>query len=223
MLDSKRLPLIRLTDREFAHSVLCRSGPLASLPIHIATDKNAAKLLATPMRNAATAGPALREAHRRAGWYLAIEFLAKVIEVEEYPISHVLGHHISGYRLLHENRTTIVALMRAGEPMAIGVSDTFPLAMFVHASHPADIKFRYLQGQLNVLLVDSVVNSRKTVVGFVEAVRNLHTTIRIAVVAGVSPGSLVNQILTSHGNGSLIALRISDTKFTGSGKWQSSF
>lgn len=54
-----------------------------------------------------------------------------------------------------------------------------------------------------------------------EHVRKLHPTIRIVIVAGVvqarciSGGSL-NQTLASHAKLHLIALRLSDTKFTSS-------
>ena len=174
------------------------------------------------MRNAAVAGPDLREAHRRVGWYLAVESLADVVGLEQSSIRHVLGHQTKGYQLFHEQQTTIVALMRGGEPMALGVSDAFPLAMFVHARDADDIKLRHLQGQLTVILVDSVVNTGKTIVEFVQHVRELHATIRIVVVAGVvqaqcvSRGSL-NETLACHANLYLIALRLSDTKFTGSG------
>ncbi|KAI9780695.1 MAG: hypothetical protein M1816_002773 [Peltula sp. TS41687] len=215
-LDTTKLPLIQLTGNEFINSVLCHCNRLTGLQVLLATGRNAAKLLATPMRDAAVSGSMLREAHRRVGCYLAIEFLTSVIGVEECQISHVLGHDTSGYRLLHEQQTTIVALMRAGEPMAFGVSDAFSLAMFVHASRPDDIKLHHLQGQVTVVLVDSVVNSGKTVVEFVQAVRNLHATIRIVVVAGVvqaqcvSQGSLINQALAGYGNLSLVALRLSD-------------
>ena len=160
--------------------------------------------------------------HRRVGWYLANEFMANVVGLEQRPIQHVLGHTETGYQLFHEKQTTIVALMRGGEPMAFGVNDAFPLAMFVHASGPDDLELHHLQGQLTVVLVDSVVNTGKTVVDFVEHVRKLHATIRIVVVAGVvqdqciSKGSL-NQTLAHQANLHLIALRLSKTKFTGSG------
>lgn len=108
-----------------------------------------------------------------------------IVGVEEYSTVHVQGYITSSYRLLHENQTSIVALMRGGEPMAFGVNDAFPLATFVHASRPGDIKF-HLQHQHTVMLVDSVVNSGKTVMHFVQHVRNLHSTIRIIVVAGPS-------------------------------------
>jgi uracil phosphoribosyltransferase/phosphoserine phosphatase len=223
MLDTNKLPLLRLTSREFVRSLLTWGDRVGYLPTNLATDRPAAKLLATPMRDAATTGPALREAHRSAGRYLATEFVPAEIGLEECPISHVLGHRTSGYRLLHENKTTIVAIMRAGEPMALGVSDVFPLATFLHANRPEDIKLHHVKGQLNVLLVDSVINSGKTMLEFVEAIRNLHATIRIVIVAGVvqaqcaSFDSVINRALGAHGNTSLVALRCSVTKFTGTG------
>ncbi|KAF2183747.1 hypothetical protein K469DRAFT_582257 [Zopfia rhizophila CBS 207.26] len=220
--DTTKLPLIQLTEHAFVDSVLCRRSRHAGLQVLHATDRNAAKLLMTPTRDSTVAGPNLRKAHHRVGWYLATEFLADVIGVEEYPIPHVQGHHTSGYRLFHEQQTLIVALMRGGEAMAFGVNDAFPLANFIHASRPDDITLHHLRGQLTVVLVDSVVNSGKTVVQFVQHVRNLHATIRIVVVASVvqaqsvSGGSLA-QALARHAKLSLVALRLSDNKFTGRG------
>ena len=75
--------------------------------------------------------------------------------------------------------------MRGGEPMASGVNDVFPLAMFVYARDTNDIKLHHLQGQLTVILVDSVVNTGKTIIEFVQHVRKLYATIHIVIVAGV--------------------------------------
>lgn len=221
-LDTTKLPLVQLTDPEFIDSIIRRRGSRHPFQVLHATDRNAAKLLMTPMRDATVAGPALREAHRRVGWYLATEFLAEMIGVEEYPIPHVQGHQTSGYRLCHEKKTSIVALMRGGEAMAFGVNEAFPCAMFVHAKRPEDIEPHHLLQLRTVVLVDSVVNSGKTVVNFVRHIRSLHATIRIVVVAGVvqaqsvSEGS-VAQTLARNANFSLIALRLSDNKFTGRG------
>ena len=221
-LDITKLPIIKLTEPEFVKSLMCGRYTHGDLQVLCVTDRNAAKLLATPMRDAAVAGPDLREAHRRVGWYLAIEFLAEVIGLEQSPIRHVLGHQTRGYQLFHEQQTTIVALMRGGEPMAFGVNDAFPLAMFVHASDADDIKLHHLQGQLTVILVDSVVNTGKTIVEFVQHVRKLDATIRIVVVAGVVQAQCISggsfkQTLARYAKIHLIALRLSDTKFTGSG------
>ena len=221
-LDIAKLPIIKLTEPEFLESLLGGRYTHGGLQLLCAADRNAAKLLATPMRDAAVAGPDLRETHRSVGWYLAIEFLAGAVGLEQSPIQHVLGRQTQGYQLFHERQTTIVALMRGGEPMALGVNDAFPLAMFVHAKDPDDLKLHHLQGQLTVILVDSVVNTGKTIAEFVHHVRKLHATIRIVVVAGVvqaqciSGGSL-NQTLARHAEIYLIALRLSETKFTGSG------
>ena len=220
-LDTIRLPLVQLTAPNFLNSVLVRRRQHAGPQVLHATEKNAAKLLMTPMRDAKLAGPVLREAHHRVGWYLATEFLADMIGIEEYPIAHVHGRHTSGYQLLHEQRTLIVALMRGGEAMALGVNEALPLAMFVHASHPEDIMPHHLQEQLT-LVVDSVVNSGKTVVQFLQHVRKLHATIRIVIMAGVVQaqclsGSLLAEALARDAKVSLIALRLSENKFTGSG------
>lgn len=112
--------------------------------------------------------------------------------------------------------------MRGGESMAFGVSRAFPLAMFVHASEPSDLKIHHLQKQHNVLLVDSVVNSGKSVAEFIHHIRSLDATIRIIVIAGtVQAKSLLEghfcEVFERDKNLSLVALRISDNKFTGSG------
>ena len=186
-----------------------------------ATSKPAAKLLMTPMRDANNFGPALREHHRRAGWYLATEYLTRMIGLEECTIPHVQGHETSGHRLHNEKKTAIVALMRGGEPMAFGISDAFPSAIFIHASKPADLKAHHMRGLSTLVLVDSVVNSGKTVVEFVHHVRRLHCDVRIVVVTGVvqaeaieDGGSLIEP-LAGYKHLSLVALRISENKYTG--------
>lgn len=219
-LDTATLPRVELTSDEFTHAILSSSGLHTGLRVDQATAKSASKLLATPMRNAAVAGPELREAHRRVGWYLAVEYLADIIGLEECQILHVQDRHTNGFRLQEEKQTTIVALMRGGEPMALGVSDAFPLAMFVHASDPVDLKHHHVQNQTTVVLVDSVVNSGKTIIQFVQHVRRLHATIRIVVVAGVVQAQCISQgvldqALARHRNVSLVTLRTSQTKFTG--------
>ena len=221
-LSVDKLPLVRLTDPQFVNSIFEYGDGWRGLEFIDATNKTATKLLGTAMRDAKNSGSVLREAHRRVGWYLAVEFLGDVVGIEPQQIAHVQGRAAYGSRLFHEEETTIVALMRGGEPMAQGVSDAFPLAMFVHAKDPEDIKQHHIDGQVNVILVDSVVNTGKTVVDFVERVRALHATIRIVVVAGVvqdqcvaDGGKLVNNFCR-QANLTLIGLRTSTTWFVGS-------
>lgn len=215
-LDTTTLPLVRLTDKDFIDSVFSQRR------IFDATNKAAAKLLMTPMRDVRNNGPRLREEHRRVGSYLATEVLADTVGLEEYSIPHVQGHTSTGYRLLHEEQTLVVALMRGGEPMAFGVNDVFPQAKFLHAKNPEDITERHMEGIRNIFLVDSVVNTGKSVLQFVEYIRRVNAATRIVVVAGVvqadavSAGS-VSLILARDANLFIVTLRLSDNKYTGRG------
>ncbi|KAK3948095.1 uracil phosphoribosyltransferase-domain-containing protein [Pseudoneurospora amorphoporcata] len=223
-LDTALLPVVDLLDPTSAFNQFLFGGLPSSL-LH-ATDRPSAKLMATPTRDANISGPALREAHRRIGWYLATEFITSLVGLEEYSIPHVQGHNTTGHRLLHEQDTTIVALMRGGEPMAFGVNDAFPLAMFLHAKTPEDVKPHHLSKQHTIILVDSVVNNGKTVLEFRERIRAMGEEgkdIRVVVVAGVvqveATGAEheLGRVLRSDGKFRLVALRVSDNKFTGRG------
>ncbi|QSZ28995.1 hypothetical protein DSL72_003504 [Monilinia vaccinii-corymbosi] len=223
-LDTEKLPVIKLTDPIVLQSIFRRESRPTRLQISHATGKNVAKLLMTPTRDATNKGPALRDYHRSIGRYLAIEFISEVIGVESYEIPHVQGHQTIGHRLLHESQTLIVALMRGGEPMALGVNDAFPLAMFLHAKDPMDVMPKHLHGNINIILVDSVINSGRTIIDFVHHIRRLNALVPIIVVAGVvqaqsiaeGTGILANTLIR-NGNCSIVTLRISDNKFTGQG------
>ncbi|KAI9694450.1 MAG: hypothetical protein M1822_000066 [Bathelium mastoideum] len=216
-LNITKVPPIQLTDPTFIESIF---GP--GIELLDASTKNAAKLLAAPMRNANVAGPALREKHRQSGWYLANEFISEVICIEEYNIEHVQGGSVMGYRLLDEKKTTIVALMRGGEPMALGVNDAFPSASLIHAKFPNDIKDQHLKGMSSVILVDSVINTGKTLVEFIERVLDINAALRIVTVAGVvQVGSISGDgplaLLARKKHLILVALRLSENKFKGKG------
>lgn len=205
----------------------------SGVPVIHGTDEPATKLLMLPMRDATFSGPSLRETHRRVGWYLATQHLGHAVGLEEFAIYHVQGGQTTGHRLLNEHQTTIVALMRGGEPMALGVSDALPLAMFVHANDPSNLKLHHLQGQKEVILVDSVINSGKTIIEFVQEIVKHNDEINITVIAGVVQqgaidilNDMITQLAVAHREHSkdemkmkftLIALRLSENSFTGKG------
>ncbi|KAK5046346.1 hypothetical protein LTR84_008490 [Exophiala bonariae] len=185
-----------------------------------ATDRKAAMLLMTPMRDARISGPALRTAHHEVGSYLAREFVVHMIGVETYSIPHVQGNDTQGFRLLNEAQTLIVALMRGGEPMALGVSAVFPLASFLHAKVPKTITKEHLNGMKAIILLDSV-NTGGSVVEFIQFVRAADNNIRIVVVAGVIQASSISkfkkEVREGPDNLSLAAFRISHNEFKGQG------
>ena len=217
-LNFTKLPMIKLTKFEFVESLLCGRSTHDDLQVLCFTDTNAAKLLATSMRDAAVVGSDLRKAHRCVERYLTIQFLIDIVDLEQTSIRHVLSHQTMSYQLFHEHQTTIVALMRGEEFMTFDVNETFSLAMFVHVSDADDIKPHHLQEQVTVILVDSVVNIDKTIIEFVQRVRKLHVTVHIVIVVDVvqihcvSEESL-NHTLARHAQLHLVALRLFDIKF----------
>ncbi|KAJ6460237.1 uracil phosphoribosyltransferase-domain-containing protein [Mycena sanguinolenta] len=222
-LDIHQLPLFEFGSGLTFIDALVRLFAIRRRALH-ATDEHAAKLLMTPMRDARLSGPALQEAHSNAGWYLATTFLPKLVGgLEEIEVPHVQGHKTTGHRLRNEKKTAIVALMRGGEPMAAGVYRAMPLAMFVHAKKPEELTIEHAEGRQSILLVDSVVNSGKSVDEFVTHIRQkLDSTVRIVVVAGVIQAQsladgILGDILARDNDVGVVALRVSGNKYTGKG------
>ncbi|KAF2746191.1 hypothetical protein M011DRAFT_519818 [Sporormia fimetaria CBS 119925] len=176
-----------------------------------ATDTDAAKILATATRDANNRGPVLRQAHEDVGRYLATQFLGDVVGLERYDIEHVQGRTDLGYRLANEEKTLIVALMRAGEPLAFGINSAMPSAAFLHAKKVNDITMEHLKDRSTVILADGVVNSGKTVVEFVDYIRAIDENMRIVVVAGVTQADAEDKRLF------LVTLRVSKNKYKGIG------
>ncbi|KAL2880979.1 hypothetical protein SGCOL_003632 [Colletotrichum sp. CLE4] len=151
-LTPDQLPIVEISGQAFMESFFYR---YANLRAPHATKKSASKLLMTPTRDASVAGPSLRAAHGHVGRYLATEFLTELLGLEYFPIPHVQGYKTDGHRLVDESRTAIVTLMRGGEPMAFGVSEAFPSAIFIHAKNATEITKKTLGGMKTLLLVDS--------------------------------------------------------------------
>ncbi|RKK71369.1 hypothetical protein BFJ69_g11038 [Fusarium oxysporum] len=88
-LDKDSLPVISLSDKKFVKSITDRRKELLPLRSYDATNKTAAKILMSPMRDAAVAGLVLGKAHANVGRYLATEYVSKIIRLEECTIPHV--------------------------------------------------------------------------------------------------------------------------------------
>lgn len=219
-LDSTRLPEVALGAPEFTRPVFHQRADV----VH-ATDKAASRLLMTPTRDAETSGPSLREAHHQVGRYLAMEFVADRIGTEDFAISHVQGSKTNGFRLKDEAKTLIVALMRAGEPMASGVNSAFPTAVFLHANRPSDLTAPRVNEASTILLVDGVVNGGTTMIKFIKHIRGVAPEAGVVVVAGVvqdrcvgrKGGNKFSRLLRDDEKLSVVALRISDNMYRGQG------
>jgi phosphoserine phosphatase len=224
-LNTADLPLINLTHQETIASIFQRTGPYGIHLIH-ATNKPAAKLLATPARSECL-GPDLRDAHHRVGHYLATEYVAAVIGLEPFSIPHAQGGRATGHRLRDEEHTLVVGLLGGGGggglAMALGVSAAFPRARLALAGRPREVRREHLRRARAVLLVvDAAVGSgAASVVGFVRWLRGLRAGLRIVVVCGVAHRAAVEaggEIACGLGRRAdltVVALRLSDDQFAG--------
>lgn len=172
-------------------------------------------------RDALIAEVALRKAHEEIGKYLALRFVTELVGMEQFETSHEQGHKTAGFCLANEAKTIIVALMRGGEPMALGVNEVFPKAMFLHASAPEDAKNHHLEMQKSLIFVDSVVNNGTTIINFVRHATRLKQDLdNIIVVAGVvqeqavAAGHTLRNIIEQH-SVKIVTLRLSSNKFIG--------
>ncbi|KAG8416927.1 hypothetical protein J3459_013510 [Metarhizium acridum] len=111
--------------------------------------------------------------------------------------------------------------MRGGEPLALGLNEALPLAMFVHATVPGRHSKRpYREPKDRGSLLIPWSTGGKTLIEFIERTRNLRKDIRIVVVAGVVQTDAVMQehalagAIEQHGV-HIGALRLSENKFTG--------
>lgn len=216
-LDLSRLPLCCLESDSFIRELVSPRFDLRDQ-----TESAAAKLLMTATRDAEKSGPLLRDAHKQIGRYLAAHVLTEVIGLEEYPIKHVQGGSTTGYRLRGEARTLVVAMMRGGEPLALGVSETFPRSAFLHARNSGDIRHTHLNDCDNVVLCDSVVNNGTTMKDAIEHIRAFKSNVSITAVAcvvqrrSISHGGQLREAAAKYG-AKIVTLRISDNRYTGQG------
>ncbi|KAH9838829.1 Uracil phosphoribosyltransferase [Teratosphaeria destructans] len=222
MLDDRALPIVKLQDAELVRAITAHRP----LRLIAATDTTASQLLMAPTRNADIHGKELRQAHHDVGRYLATQFvtLPGVLGLEDYDMPHVqAGKTTKGHRLLHERQTLIIPLMRGGEPMAFGVSEAFPQAMFLHAKEATDLTAGHLQVCRSVILVDGVINTGKSLLPFVDRIRTVAPDTKIVVVAGVVQQEATEECgafvegLKGGPQVTVVALRVSENRFAGKG------
>lgn len=224
-LNTDKLPII-----EFDDNLIDRLIKPRSLQIYDASKKRVSKLLATNTRAKSVQGPQLREAHKKVGWYLSIEYVSEILGAETFKMQSVSKKDDEGHRLFEEHKTIIVPLMRGGDPMAHGVFEAFPSAMYVQSNLPEDIDMKHIEGKRAIILVDWVINSGGSILKYVRYIRtHLSRQIRIVVVAGVAQeevvqgkdgvaaGGKLQQGLKGLGEVTLVALRTSKNNYQGLG------
>ncbi|KAI0176086.1 hypothetical protein GGR52DRAFT_589879, partial [Hypoxylon sp. FL1284] len=90
-LDATKLPIMRLSDLKF---VTREASGLRRRPRLGVVNRPTAQLLMTPTRDWEVAGPSLRHAHVKIGWFLAVQHLTGLLGVEPTTMRHVHGHMV---------------------------------------------------------------------------------------------------------------------------------
>ncbi|CAB9526629.1 Inherit from ascNOG: Conserved hypothetical protein [Seminavis robusta] len=177
-----------------------------------AVNGDSATLLACQTRRADLSGVDLQRVHEQVGMYLADRLVdhnghrGGLICDAEFP--HVQGSAFAGKAT--SCNVLILALMRGGEPMARGVYQRFPSAQFIHFDLPNCgiqvedhrvlhhiFKNASCEQTLNVILVDSVVNSGTSIRRAIHSIQHnankANPSLRVAVVSS-GPGSSTTKI-----------------------------
>jgi uracil phosphoribosyltransferase len=141
------------------------------------------QLLVDRTRRAEVRGPALAAAHRDVGAALA-SFAARRCDLEEVPIDHVAGAS-KGLQLVPASSPVLLVLMRAGLFVAEGVWQSLPGAALVPWDGRAESLGGLPLGGRPVMVIDSVINSGRSIGHALEAVQQFRPA-WISVVALVA-------------------------------------
>jgi uracil phosphoribosyltransferase len=200
-----------------------------------ATLTTSAEVLATQMRRADLHGPDLQRAHEEVGKFLADKMMDNFGQtmglVCNAKFSHVQGNDFIGKAPAKSN-LLILPLMRGGEPMARGVYSRFPDAIFVHFDDDdaqrnglfADaLKHLDSTTPVNIIVVDSVINSGQSIERAVVCIRQLaemanpSLEIVVFVLAGVIQQEAADRLPPAYPRVRFLALRVSENKYVGKG------
>jgi len=136
--------------------------------LHDRSDCPVMRLLVDRTRRAEVSGPALAAAHRRVGMALA-PFAARRCDLEDVEIAHVAGPS-TGTGIPAARAPIILVLMRAGLFVAEGLWECLPgSALVPWDGRAASLDEVPIRGR-PLLVVDSVINSGRSIDRALEAV-----------------------------------------------------
>lgn len=123
------------------------------------------KILNTKSRIATLSPVELSEVHKKLGELLSYKLLEQ-FELEEIEIKHVQGKKI-GYALNSKEKFLIIVLMRGGLYVAEGFKNIFDnkysFEMINSINEIIKIKEKYNLNEMNIIIVDSVINTGKSI------------------------------------------------------------
>ncbi|CAG8571961.1 6961_t:CDS:1 [Ambispora gerdemannii] len=181
------------------------------------TFSHASRLLATVSRRKEICNLDLCNIHENIGYFMASK-VVEDLEIISVSIDHVQGHSVTnGFALENEEATGIVAMMRAGEPMAKGVWKFMPNASFIHHNKNIDLD-KYVGHLERILVVDFVINEGNTMRDILNYLIRFHQFRgKIIVITGVMQDVTAKKLPFEYPEVLFYALRTSMNKYKGVG------
>lgn len=190
------------------------------------THHASAKVLATKSRRSDITGPSLQSVHIEIGIFLADRLLDTVCRegnmfAHNREWSHVQGTTFQGLST-NGAEVMILPLMRGGEPMSRGLHRRFPSAQVVHWDdhRPLSNDELSLGATTDVIIVDSVINSGKSIRRVLQHLQTLTTwtnSPRVYVLTAVMQSVASTSLPLDFPKVRFLALRVSDNKYSGQG------
>ncbi len=177
------------------------------------SDEVMMRLLVNKTRQAELTGPSLAEAHREVGKRLAGS-VARHYPLEDVLIKHVTGSS-TGVKLQAGSEPIIVALMRAGLFVAEGIWTSLPGSALVHYSEGSNLHESPTGGR-PVVIVDSVINTGRSIRDVLKAVVNLQPS-NLSVAALVAYRPTLEILVGEFPSVDFHIARISDRSYVGQG------
>lgn len=173
------------------------------------TEKSISKLIATRTRSTDISAYELSKSHIDGGEYLGRQIIDNY-EMVPVEINHVQGKK-KGYELESKN-VVIVSLMRAGLFTALGMRKVFQDSELLLSNSIDDLDIHNISNK-DIYLVDSVVNTGRTIHKYINYLKDLNPN-KISVVTLVTNS---NCDMLKNTDIDLYTLRVSQNSYVGKG------
>ncbi|WMW25673.1 uracil phosphoribosyltransferase [Methanolobus sediminis] len=177
----------------------------------------AVKIISTQSRRADLTPVLLEGMHRKLGQLLSYEFV-NTLDLEQVEINHVQGRK-RGISVSSKEFTLILVMMRSGLYVAEGfreILDSHSRLEFIsNKDDVLKICSKYNLSMTNIVIVDSVINTGKSISNVLEELPSYKS---LTVVCQVMYSGFAESDLVQNSNVNFITCRISDNFYVGHGK-----
>ena len=164
-------------------------------------------------RDSSKNGFELSKIHRKMGVYLGMEILS-VFPKENKHIKNAQGN-IEEIAFNRDDNTAIIALMRGGLFLSLGIFEVFPKSALILINNKKEIDiYKDVLKDKNIIIADSVINTGKSVIelfDYLSLKEHEHKVIAAAQVLQRGAFELLSNV-----NIDIFTIRVSDNKYKGS-------